>query len=208
VSAETAEVLGVAGVVGAWGLTEFPVASSETPRDAAVGTSSGTLAEGVRARVVDGELRLRGPQCFLGYVDPSLDEDAFDEDGWLRTGDLGSIDDGGRVHVSGRLKDVIIRNAENISAQEVEEVLLRHPDVADAAVVGLPDPRTGESVCAFVVLHEERRTGPDSLLEHCAEQGLARYKWPTEFEWVDALPRNSMGKLLKSDLRARALAGR
>lgn len=201
VSRETAEVLGVAGVTGAWGLTEFPVASSETPRDPAIGTSSGTLAEGVEARVVDGELRLRGPQCFLGYVDSSLDADAFDAEGWLRTGDLGSIDGDGRVHISGRLKDVIIRNAENISALEVEEVLLRHPQVADVAVVGLPDAGTGESVCAFVVLRPGAEAGPASLVEHCSEQGLARYKWPTDVRFVDALPRNSMGKILKNELR-------
>lgn len=204
VSRETAEVLGVAGVAGAWGLTEFPVASSETPDDAQIGTSSGTLVEGVRARVVDGELRLRGPQCFLGYVDSALDADAFDDEGWLRTGDLGSIGEDGRVRISGRLKDVIIRNAENISALEVEDILLQHGEVADVAVVGRPDARTGESVCAFVVLRSEGGADPASLLEHCADQGLARYKWPSDFRFVDGLPRNSMGKILKNELRARA----
>ena len=105
----------------------------------------------VDIRVVDGELRLKGPQCFLGYVDASLDAAAFDDEGWLRTGDLGEVDSEGFVTITGRLKDVIIRNGENISAVELEDVLLRHPDIVDVAVLGLPDARTGERVCAVVV---------------------------------------------------------
>ena len=89
----------------------------------------------------EGELRLKGPQCFLGYVDATLDADAFDTDGWLRTGDLGLIDEGGNVRVTGRIKDAIIRNAENISALEIENVLATHPAVADVAVIGVPDRR-------------------------------------------------------------------
>ena len=99
----------------------------------------------------EGELRLRGPQCFLGYVDASLDAAAFDDDGWFRSGDLGIIDADGNVTVTGRIKDIIIRNAENISALEIEDALYQHPAVADVAVVAAPDPRTGERVCAFVV---------------------------------------------------------
>ncbi len=85
----------------------------------------------------EGELLLRGPQCFSGYVDPTLDEASFDADGWFHTGDLGTIDAAGNVRITGRLKDIIIRNAENISVVEVEEMLYRHPAVADAAVLGL-----------------------------------------------------------------------
>lgn len=203
VNREVTEVLGVAGVAGAWGLTEFPVATSETPHDVGVGTTAGRPTSGVEIRVVDGELRLRGPQCFLGYVDATLDAEAFDDDGWFRTGDLGRIDDDGRVHVEGRLKDVIIRNAENISAQEVEEVLLRHPSVADVAVVGIPDPRTGERVAAVVVGADGSDAPVDleALTAHCAAAGLSRYKHPEHLALVAVLPRNSMGKVLKADLR-------
>jgi acyl-CoA synthetase (AMP-forming)/AMP-acid ligase II len=201
----TAEVLQVRGVVGAWGLTEFPVASSETPDDDALGSTVGRLSSGVEVRLVEGELRLRGPQQFLGYVDSSLDADAYDEEGWFRTGDLGAIGDDGRIRIVGRLKDVIIRNAENISAQEVEEVLLLHPDVADAAVVGVADPRTGEQVCAFVVARPEADFSAGALVEHCAEHGLAPYKRPTTVRLVAALPRNSMGKVLKATLRTWAV---
>ena len=102
----------------------------------------------------EGELQLRGPQCFSGYVDPTLDESAFDADGWFHTGDLGTIDETGNVRITGRLKDIIIRNAENISVVEIEEMLYRHPAVTDATVLGLPDPRTGERVVAVVVLRE------------------------------------------------------
>jgi acyl-CoA synthetase (AMP-forming)/AMP-acid ligase II len=152
--------------------------------------------------VVDGELRLKGPNCFLGYVDSSLDAAAFDEDGWFRTGDLGSIDEQGRWRIEGRLKDVIIRNAENISAQEVEELLLTHPAVADLAVVGVPDPRTGERVCAVIVTEPGQTLTLPDILEHCVANGLARYKCPERLELIDAIPRNSMGKILKTELRA------
>jgi non-ribosomal peptide synthetase component E (peptide arylation enzyme) len=155
----------------------------------------------VLVRVVDGELRLKGPQCLLGYVDAALDADAFDDEGWLRTGDLGTVDDDGRVRVEGRRKDVIIRNAENISAAEVEETLLRHPAVVDVAVVGVPDERTGERVCAVVVVRPGRELALADLVEHCRADGLARYKCPERLATVDELPRDPMGKVVKRALR-------
>ena len=152
----------------------------------------------------EGELRLRGPQCFLGYVDAALDAAAFDADGWFRTGDLGIIDADGNVSVTGRIKDIIIRNAENISALEIEEALYQHPAVVDVAVVAAPDARTGERVCAFVV------PAPDAppptitdLANHCRSLGLAVQKCPEQLELVDSLPHNSFGKVLKQDLKAR-----
>lgn len=200
VNEEVRKVLGVPGVTGSWGLTEFPVATSETPNDPDVGTTVGRPTAGVEVRVVDGELRLKGPQCFLGYVDASLDRDAFDEDGWFRTGDLGSIDADGRVRIEGRSKDVIIRNAENISALEVEEVLLRHPAVADVAVIGVPHERTGEQVCAVVVAAPGQQVELEDLVAHCRAAGLARYKCPERFQTVEALPRNPMGKVVKREI--------
>ncbi len=210
------EVLGVRGIVSSWGLTEFPVATYASP-DAPVDVldhTTGRAVPGVEVRVVDdderecaageeGELRLRGPQCFLGYVDAALDTDAFDPDGWVRTGDLGVIDADGNVRITGRLKDVIIRNAENISALEVEEALFRHPDVVDVAVVGVPDPRTGEHVCAFVIPAPGANVTLTSLAQHCRDLGLAVQKCPEQLELVDDLPRNAMGKVRKQDLRAR-----
>ena len=115
--------------------------------------------DGSRAGVgEEGEIRVKGPMVMRGYLDSSLDADAFDADGYLRTGDLGRLDGAGNVAITGRVKDIIIRNMENISAKEVEDLLFTHPAVADAAVIGLPDARTGERVCAVVVL-EGRRDG-------------------------------------------------
>ncbi len=202
---EVAEAWGVPGIVVSYGLTEFPIATcahTDDPPDVLRATV-GRPSPGVEVRVVDGELRLRGPQCFLGYADPVMDRDAFDEEAWFRTGDLAELDAGGNVRITGRLKDVIIRNAENISALEVEDVLLRHPDIVDVAVIGLPDARTGERVCAVVVPTPGRALTLAQLAEHCQAAGLARQKCPEEVHLVDALERNPMGKVLKQQLQKR-----
>jgi acyl-CoA synthetase (AMP-forming)/AMP-acid ligase II len=199
---EVAETLDVRGVTGSWGLTEFPVATSESPDDDAVGTSVGRPAAGVEVRVVGGELWLRGPQRFLGYVDATLDEEVLDGEGWLRTGDLGTIDAAGRVRIEGRSKDVIIRNAENVSAAEVEGVVALHPAVADVAVIGIPDEQTGERVCAVVVLWTGHGLTLHELSRHCQLQGLARFKCPEQLVAAGELPRNTMGKVLKQALRS------
>jgi acyl-CoA synthetase (AMP-forming)/AMP-acid ligase II len=203
-------------LVGSWGLTEFPNATSAAPTDASeiVRTSVGRPASGVSVRAVgpegavcgpdeEGELQLRGPQSFSGYVDATLDEGAIDAAGWFHTGDLGTIDDDGNVHITGRVKDIVIRNAENISVVEVEDLLYRHPAVADAAVVGIPDPRTGERVVAVVVLRGNCDLALTDLREHCRREGLALHKCPEQLEVVDGLPRNAMGKVLKQELRSR-----
>ena len=209
------ETFPVNGAANSWGLTEFPVATSQTP-DAApdlLDRTVGRPVAGVSVRIVDeaerevalggeGELRLKGPQCFLGYVDDSLDADAFDAGGWFRTGDCGLIDADGHITVTGRIKDAIIRNAENISALEIESVLATHPTVADVAVIGVPDPRTGERVCAVVVVHPGAALTLSSVFEHCQARGLSRHKTPERLEIVAALPRNLTGKVLKTELRA------
>jgi acyl-CoA synthetase (AMP-forming)/AMP-acid ligase II len=204
------------GVINQWGLTEFPGATGlaiDDPAEKFLG-SVGTPVRNVEVRVVDadgvpvptgveGELVLRGPNCFAGYVDSSLDAAAFDADGFFRTGDLGKLDADGFVWVTGRLKDIIIRNAENISALEIEDVLYKHPSIADVAVVGVPDPRTGERCCAVVVLAPEVEglTLAD-LGAHCRASGLATQKIPEQIEIVTELPRNATGKILKHVLRA------
>jgi non-ribosomal peptide synthetase component E (peptide arylation enzyme) len=150
-----------------------------------------------------GELRVKGPQLMLGYVDPALDADAFDEHGYFRTGDLGCRDARGYVTVTGRLKDIIIRKMENISARELEELLSTHEGVAEVAVIGLPDPDTGERACA-VVVPANPAAAPDlaSLCEHLRAHGLSRRKLPEQLEYADALPRNAMGKVVKRELTA------
>jgi cyclohexanecarboxylate-CoA ligase len=207
------ETFGVAGIANSWGLTEFPVATSPslTAAPEVLDHSVGPPVPGVSVRVVDnreielpvgqeGELRLKGPQCFLGYADATLDADAFDKDGWLRTGDLGLVDANGNVRVTGRIKDAIIRNAENVSALEIENVLATHPAVADVAVIGVPDRSAGERVCAVVVPTSVEVT-LESLVQHCRSRGLSRYKYPERLVIVDTLPRNQFGKVIKKDLR-------
>ena len=204
----TREVFGVPGVANSWGLTEFPVATFPTPDDPpeVLERTVGRPVPGVEVRAVDGELRVRGPQCFVGYVDERLDADAFDEDGWFRTGDLGFVDDGGYVHLTGRLKDIIIRNAENISALEVEDALTGHPRVLDAAVFGVADPDVGERVAAAVVSVDGDPISLAEIDQHCRSLGLARQKTPERLLQCEVLPRNGMGKVLKQELRAQVAA--
>jgi acyl-CoA synthetase (AMP-forming)/AMP-acid ligase II len=118
-------------------------------------------------------------------------------DGWLHTGDLGRLDERGRLHVEGRLKELIVTGGENVAPLEVEQALLAHPAVADAAVVGRPDPEWGEAITAFVVLREPADS--DDLLAWCRER-LAPHKVPKHLAPVDSLPRSPGGKLLRSRL--------
>ncbi len=154
---------------------------------------------------VEGEVRLRGEAVCRGYLDPAASAAAFDADGFLITGDLGRLQESGHLTLTGRLKDVIIRKGENISAKEIEDLLHTHPGVADAAVIGLPDAERGERVCAVV----ERAPGTDAptLAELSAllrAAGLSVHKVPEQLEVVDALPRNeTLRKVLKYKLRER-----
>ncbi len=209
--------LGGVGVIGSWGLTEFPIATSGSMHDTdeQMSATEGAPGPGVEIRVVgldgldkspgeEGELRLRGPQMFLGYANPALDADALDEQGYFRTGDLGIVAPTGDVTITGRVKDIIIRNAENIAASEIEDALHSHPAIADVAVIGLPDPRTGERACAVVKLTDGVTTlSLADLTEHCRDLGLARQKVPEQLEIVDEVPRNAMGKIEKPALRKR-----
>lgn len=208
--------LGGAGIVSGWGLTEAPVLTMGSPDDfdLELSETEGRALDGVQLKVVTpdgseavpgqpGELRAKAAQMMLGYVDPELDHEAFDVDGYLRTGDLGTIDAGGYVRITGRLKDVVIRNGENVSTAEVEILLRAIADVADAAVIGLPDDRTGERVCA--VLEMTPGAPPlnvDSVSRRLGETGLRRIAWPEQVEIVGALPRTPAGKIDKAELVA------
>jgi fatty-acyl-CoA synthase len=150
-----------------------------------------------------GELLVRGPNVFAGYWrNPAASEAAF-VDGWLRTKDLAERDEEGFYRIAGRLEELVISGGENVYPAEIEEVLHAHPDVVEAAVVGVPDERWGEVCAAFVVLREGATAGEDELRDHCRER-LARFKVPRTVTLVEALPRSSMGKVLKDVLRAGA----
>jgi acyl-CoA synthetase (AMP-forming)/AMP-acid ligase II len=198
--------LGGAGIVSGYGLTECPILAMGAVGDPddKLANTEGRGAPGVELRIAEGELRVRGPQLFRGYLDASLDADAFDEHGFFRTGDLGVVDDQGFVAITGRLKDVIIRKGENISAKEVEDLLYQHPKVADVAVIGLPDPALGERCCAVVASKD--RADPlafAEMVDFLKNQGLAVQKVPEQLELVDVVPRNPTGKTLKHELRQR-----
>ncbi|MBJ8348884.1 (2,3-dihydroxybenzoyl)adenylate synthase [Antrihabitans sp. YC2-6] len=164
------------------------------------GTESGVPDETV------GELCCRGPYTIPGYFDaPEHNRSAFTSDGFYRTGDLAKMTViGGERYVSieGRIKDVINRGGEKINAEEVEMLLAQHPDVADVAVVAMPDARLGEKTCAYVVAATGNRLDLDEIRHHLADLGVAKFKWPERLEWVDALPRSNVGKVDKKFLRA------
>lgn len=174
----------------AYGMTETASQVVSCPPDQALEQlGRGRTLPGVELEIAsDGEILIRGPM-----VAPY----ATSRDGWLHTGDLGSLDDDGWLTVEGRLKDTIISGGANVSPLEVESVLLEHPAVLDAAVVGLPDPKWGESVTAFVVLGGEEATA--DLIAHC-RASLAPYKVPKRIEQIVGIPRNAGGKILRDEL--------
>ena len=138
----------------------------------------------------------------VGYLHPEDETASFDDEGYFRTGDLGRWEDGGHLVVTGRAKDIIIRNGENISPKEVEDVLIGHPGIAEIAVVGVPDERTGERACAVIVASEQSAPGLADLHEMLVSEGMAKFKIPDQVVIWDALPKNDAGKILKHRIRA------
>lgn len=203
-------------LIRAYGSTEHPSTTGsryEDPVDRRHRTD-GRAAPGVELRLVDadgaevpagtpGEILSRGPDLCLGYTDPVLNAAAFDDAGWYRTGDVGVLDEQGFLTITDRVKDIIIRGGENVSAAEVEQALQTLPGVAEIAVVAAPDARLGERACA--VLRLRPGAAPPSLAgvqAHLAEVGLARPKWPEALRLVEDFPRTASGKIRKVDLRA------
>jgi acyl-CoA synthetase (AMP-forming)/AMP-acid ligase II len=198
-----------------YGSSEHPTVSAGTIADS-LGRRAGTdgrLLAGNQVRLVDadgrdvpagqvGEILTRGPELFTGYTDPALNAAAFLPGGWFRTGDIGRTDADGYLTVTDRLKDIIIRGGENISAKEVEDLLATHPAVADVAVIPAPDPALGERVCAVVVARPGCTFDVDRARAHFAAAGAARQKTPEVIVLVDELPRTPSGKVRKDVLRA------
>jgi len=150
---------------------------------------------------VIGELCTRGYLVMHGYFDkPEATAVAVDTDGWLHTGDLGSMDERGYCHIEGRLKDMIIRGGENIYPCEIEQLLITHPAVADVAVVGVPDPKWGEQVAAFIRPAPDRATTAEELFAFCRDH-LAPHKTPRYWEFVEQFPLTPSGKVQKFVLR-------
>ncbi|MSO79823.1 MAG: cyclohexanecarboxylate-CoA ligase [Acidimicrobiia bacterium] len=190
-----------------YGSTEFPsITSSAGPGepDHKRAETDGRPIGANEVRINDGEIEARGPELFLGYRDAALDADAFTVDGWLRTGDLGFLDDEGYLTVTGRLKDIVVRSGEKISAREIEDLLHEHPKVRSVAVVAVPDARTGERGCACVVPIDA--ASPPSLAElteFLLTRQISLRKLPEQIDIVAELPMTASGKVKKHELRAR-----
>jgi len=200
-----------------YGLTEGGTATATSPDDdfETIATTVGRPRPGFELKIVDleqrpveggepGEVLLRGPSVMLHYLDdPGATALALSEDGWLRTGDLGVVDERGCLRIVGRIKDMLIVGGFNVYPAEVENGLLRHPDIRQAAVIGIPDRRLGEVAMAFLVMVPGSAVSADTVLEWCKTQ-MANYKVPRVVRMVDELPLNATGKVMKDVLRARA----
>ena len=200
-------------VTNLWGMTEGGLVTCvpDSPRKKII-TTAGIGLPGLELRVLDdagkelpvnreGELVMRGPGVFLGYAgQDDLYRTSLTTDGFFRTGDLARIDEQGYVRITGRLKDLIIRGGVNISPIPIEDTLARHSDIESVAVIGFPDARLGERICA-VIQPGARKTPPAELLSFCREQGLSKRHCPEIIRFVDKMPRTAGGKIRKADLR-------
>lgn len=205
-----------ARIISAWGMTENGAPTMAKPDDPAekIFNTDGSELDGMQVRVInelgqpvavgeEGILQVRGASNFVGYLKrPELY--GMDGEGWFNTGDLARKDAQGYIRISGRAKDVIIRGGENIPVVEVEELLFRHPAIAAAAVVAMPDERLGERACAFVQLRPGATLDFSGLIAYLTEQKMARAYFPERLEIVPELPRTPSGKLQKFLLRDRA----
>jgi acyl-CoA synthetase (AMP-forming)/AMP-acid ligase II len=209
---EAAAYFARAVVTRVYGSTEVPVttvgatgrddAAHAADTDGRTGVAEIKLLDHNAAPAGEGEIHARGPQMLLGYLHAEDEAGAFDSEGYFRTGDLAKWVDGEYLVVTGRAKDIIIRHGENISPKEVEDILTGHPDIAEIAIVGLPDQRTGECSCAVIV--PRGGPGPDvaSLRSFLQAQGVASFKYPERVVIWDTLPKNEAGKVLKHQIRA------
>lgn len=209
-------------ICSAWGMTEYGIGISADPGmdPERVDATDGVAATNCRVRVVDpatrepmpagqaGALEISGPGLFLGYLDrPDFTTEAI-VDGWFRTGDLATQYDDGCVELQGRTKDIIIRGGENIPVIDVENLLYRHPDVLDAAVVGMPDERLGERACAVLAVREGTTLTLEDVTGFLLTEGLSKHFLPERLELVDALPKTMSGKIRKVELREWLAGGR
>jgi long-chain acyl-CoA synthetase len=173
---------------------ELRVVSADTGEDAATGEV--------------GEIQTRTGQNMLGYWNkPEETAKTITPDGWLKTGDAGYLDEDGYLYIHDRVKDMIVSGGENIYPAEIENALMSHPGIADVAAIGVPSDRWGETVKAIVVKAEGQDPSPEEIIAFCKTK-IASFKCPTSVDYIDVLPRNPSGKILKRELRAPFWAGR
>jgi acyl-CoA synthetase (AMP-forming)/AMP-acid ligase II len=198
-----------------YGSTEAPLVTKGWPEPADLGLAAetdGRISQ-FEVKIIDavgqplphgeaGEILVRGSPLMIGYTNPDDTEQAFDAEGYFKTGDIGMVTADAALVITGRRKDLIIRGGENLSPKEIEDALMQHPAVKEAAVVAMPHPRLGEAVCAYIIV----RAGAEAptlmdLVELLEQQGLARQKFPERLEYVDSFPRTASGKVRKDLLR-------
>ncbi len=195
-----------------WGLTEAGANNCVNPLNGTKKVGSiGLPMKGIEMKVVDetgtelqsgaeGEIILKGPMLMKGYWNKPEETAEVLRNGWLHTGDVGYKDDEGYFFITERKKDLIIKAGENIAPREIEEVISSHPQVSEAAVIGIKDPIYGEDIKAYVVLKPQAKATKEEIIGHCL-LSLARFKVPKEMEFISALPKNLVGKVLKKELR-------
>jgi cyclohexanecarboxylate-CoA ligase/acyl-CoA synthetase len=207
-------------VMQLWGMTELQAGAFTRPDDPEVVRleSTGRASPGTELRVVDvagavlvagdeGELQMRGPSLFAGYLDnPQATQVAFAEEGWFRTGDLAVIDAGGNLCLTGRVKEIINRGGVKFNPLDVEALLLKHPAVAEVAVAPIPDTVLGEKACCFVVARAGATFTLDDMRNFLAAEGVAKFKWPERLESVTAMPLTPTRKIIKGELVRQLLA--
>jgi acyl-CoA synthetase (AMP-forming)/AMP-acid ligase II len=212
--ADRIDALGIS-LIRSYGSTEHPSTTGSSHDEPAAKRkyTDGHPLAGVELRLLDadgrevptgeeGEIVSRGPDLFSGYTNPALTDEAISFDGWYRSGDVGVLDEDGYLTITDRLKDIIIRGGTNVSAAEVEELLMRMPGVAEVAVVAAPDPRLGEHGCAFFRMQAGvERPGLETMRRHLEASGLAKQKWPEEIRPVTDFDRTPSGKVKKFALR-------
>ena len=191
-----------AAVTRVYGSTEVPVTTVGALHDIEHAADTDGRPGIADVRLIEGEIRAEGPQMLVGYLHSEDERESFDADGYFRTGDLGQWVDDEYLVVTGRAKDIIIRNGENISPKEVEDILVGRLGIAEIAIVGLPDERTGERACAVLVMSDQPGPDVDALREVLDAHGVAKFKVPEQVVVWDALPKNDAGKVLKHQIRA------
>lgn len=209
---EAADYFERAAVTRVYGSTEVPVMTVGAIEDVTYAAETDGQPGIAHVRIAatnadahSGELVAKGPQMLVGYLHAEDEADAFDAEGYFRSGDLGRWVDDRYIVIVGRAKDIIIRHGENIAPKEVEDLLINHPCIAEIAIVGLPDAKTGERACAVIVPKGKSQPKVTDLAEFLLAKGVAKFKFPEQVVLWDALPKNDAGKVLKHKIRSTLL---